>query len=67
MIFEHNKSVENISEKIGYVFAYFLFTTILFFNLRLTHKIPNHWVYFHVMGITLLIVVVGIIIKRLLK
>ncbi|MDP6138642.1 MAG: hypothetical protein QGI89_00890 [Candidatus Woesearchaeota archaeon] len=67
MIFEQNKSLEKLGEKLGYVFGYFLFTTILFFILLLLKKIPETWSYFHIMGITILIALLGVIIKRLLK
>jgi len=51
----------------GYIFAYFLFTTILFFLLSLLHKIPSSWNYFSIMAITFAIALAGIIIKELLK
>lgn len=62
-----NKSIEKIGEKIGFIFAYFLFITILFFLLKLINKLPTNWTYYHVMGIVLLIVLIGMGIKRLLK
>ena len=67
MIFEENKTIEKIGEKLGYVFSYFLFTTILFFILILLKKVPESWSYLYVMGITILIALVGIAIKRILK
>lgn len=67
MIFEHNRSVEKTGEILGYIFSYFLFTTILFLILTLLKKIPESWTHLHVMGITALIALIGIIIKRILK
>ncbi|MBU90158.1 hypothetical protein CMO94_01345 [Candidatus Woesearchaeota archaeon] len=67
MIFEENKTIEKIGEKSGYIFSYFLFTTILFFILILLKKIPESWSYIHVMGITILIALIGVAIKRFLK
>lgn len=67
MIFEQNNSIKRLGEKIGYVFSYFLFTAILFFILRLLNKIPSFYSYFHIVIITLLIVLIGIIIKRFLE
>lgn len=67
MIFEQNKSIEKFGQRTGYIFSYFLFTTILFFILTLLDKIPESWSYFRVMGITILIVFIGFLIKRLLK
>jgi len=66
-MFEQDKSVEKWGEKVGYISSYFLFTTILFFILTLLNKIPESWSYAHVMGITILIVFIGFVIKRLLK
>jgi len=54
-------------EKIGYALAYFLFTTVLFFILKLLDKIPNSWSYFHIMMITFLIALLGVVIKRFLE
>ena len=67
MIFKQKLSIERLGEKVGYIFSYFLFTTILFFILTLLNKIPESWSYVHVMGITILIVLIGFMIKRLLK
>ncbi len=67
MIFEQSKSTEKFGEKIGYVFSYFLFTTVLFFILILLNKIPNSWSYFHIMMITFLIALLGVVIKRFLE
>ena len=67
MIFEKNKAIEKFGQKAGYIFSYFLFTTILFFILVLLGKIPESWSYIHVMGITILVVFIGFVIKRLLK
>lgn len=54
-------------QKIGYLFSYFLFTTILYFMLDAMNKLPEGWSYLHIMGLTFCIVLVGIIIRRLLK
>lgn len=67
MIFEENKTIEKLGEKLGYIFSYFLFTTILFLILIFLKKIPESWSYFHVMGITISIAVIGIVIRRFLK
>ena len=67
MIFERNNNIERLGEKIGYVFAYFLFTTVLFFILKLLNKIPKFWSYFHIMLIILIIALVGVVIKRFLE
>jgi len=67
MQFEHNKKFEEVGEKIGFLFSYFLFTAILFFIFTILKKIPGDWSYMHMMPITIAIVVLGVVIKRLLK
>jgi len=67
MIFEKNETAEKLGERLGYIFSYFLFTTILFFILTLLEKIPESWSYPYVMGITILIASIGIGIKRFLR
>jgi len=67
MIFEENKTIEKLGERSGYVFGYFLFTTILFFVLLSFKKIPSSWFYLHVMVITILITLAGAAINRLLR
>ena len=65
--FEENKTAGKVGEKIGFVFSYFLFTTILFFILLLLKKLPESWNYLHIMGIVLIITLIGASIKRLLE
>jgi len=67
MIFEENESIKKLGERIGYVSAYFLFTTLLFLILTILNKLPDTWSYFHIMGFTFLIAVVGMGLKRALK
>jgi len=67
MFFEQNNSIERFGEKIGYVFAYLLFTSILFFILTLLDNAPNPRSYFYIMIITFLIALVGALIKRFLE
>ena len=66
MNFEVRKSKKR-GEKIGYVIMYFIFTTILYFILKLLDKIPDSWTYFHVLSLTLSIVLLGTLIKLLLR
>lgn len=58
---------EKIGERAGYLASYLLFTTILFFVLKLSNKMPESWDYTNVMLITFIIALIGVIIKRLLK
>ena len=67
MQFEPDTTTEVWGQRTGFIFGYFLFTTILSFALTLTHKIPDTWNYVYIMGITASIAVIGWILKRLLQ
>tara|TARA_Y100000310_G_C20615600_1_gene780447 strand:- start:1344 stop:1547 length:204 start_codon:yes stop_codon:yes gene_type:complete len=67
MIFEENKIIAKWGEITGYIFSYFLFTTILFFILILLKKIPESWSYLSIMIITALIALLGTGMRRFLK
>ena len=67
MKFEEKYAANKTGKRMGYAFAYFLFTTILFFILRMSNKIPDTWSYFHMMGIVLFIALTGIGLKRVLR
>jgi len=58
---------EKFNKKFGYIFGYFLFTTIVYFILTLLKRIPQNWTYLHIMGITLIITIIGISLKKLLR
>ena len=58
--------IYSIGQKSGFVASYILFTALLYYILTLTGKIGS-WTYIHVAGLTLAIVIVGLIIRRLLK
>lgn len=58
--------IEKIGKKVGCVFSYFLFTTILFFALGFLNKLPTSWTYFHIAAITVLISSAGIVLRRFL-
>ena len=64
MIFENKTEVERIGKVIGYIIMYFIFTTILYFILKILDKLPGTWDYFHIMAITITIALTGILIKR---
>ncbi len=64
MIFEENKFVIKLGEKIGFLFSYCLFTTILFFVLSFS---GHGLVFWKVAIITFIITLIGLIIKRVLK
>ena len=67
MEFSQDKGVVPAGITAGFIFAYFLFTTILFFVLNLLNKIPASWTYFHIMGVSFGATLVGAVIQRLLK
>ncbi|MAF35940.1 hypothetical protein CL622_02375 [archaeon] len=60
---QNKKENLKILEVLGYLFAYLLFTTILFFVLTFLNKLPGDWNYFYVMGMTFIIAVVGYLLK----
>jgi len=66
MDFNQNKVVTKFGECIGYICSYFLFTTILFFIIDLTGHIGS-WTYFHIMALTIFIVFVGFLLKKVLN
>jgi len=67
MFEQKSNKKEKVGKKIGYIFSYFLFTTILFYLLTFLDKIPSHWTYLHMVVITFLIVLIGIFIGGRLK
>ena len=67
MFKQKSNKKERFGEKIGYILSYFVFTTILYFLLKLLNKIPSHWTYLHIMVITFLIALIGVLVARKLK
>ncbi len=67
MKFDEKRTAREFGEKIGYVAGYVLFTTILHMVLSFTNKLPTFWSYLHTAGITIIVVAVGIVCKRLLE
>ena len=57
----------HLGESVGYFVGYFLFTTMFYFVLTFTHKIPQTWQYPHIMVITLIIAGIGLALNGLLK
>jgi CDP-diglyceride synthetase len=64
MLFKEKNPIENYGEKIGFIFGYFLFTTVLFFILNFLNKIPKNWSYLNLMTLTFVIALIGTLIKR---
>jgi hypothetical protein len=67
MIFNKCERLEPLGKQLGLLFSYLLFTTILYFVLSLTGKLPLSWGYLHVMGISIFIVALGMLIRRFLE
>ena len=67
MIFEESKTIEKVGEKLGYIFSYFVFTSILFLILVLSKKMPQSWSYMNIVGSGLLIALTGVVLRRILK
>jgi len=67
MQFEQSKVFDNWGAKLGFVCAYFVFTTLLFWIFLLLKKMPAGWNYLHIMLITIIITLIGLGVKRLLK
>ena len=67
MFFNKNERIIEIGENLGYLFGYFLFTTLLFLILNLLDKMPYNWSYFHIMRITIFIVLISFLNKWILK
>ncbi len=67
MKFEENKKAEKIGEKTGFIVMYFIFTTFIYLILKLLKKLPENWSYIHITILTLVIVIIGGILKKILK
>lgn len=67
MEFDMVKKRSKVGEFSGFVFGFFLFTTILFLILKLLDKLPDTWSYLHIIGITVLITFTGTAIRRTLR
>jgi len=67
MDFKQSKFIEEFSEKAGYLLSYFLFTIIIYLIFSFLNKLPPNWSFFHIMGVTLIITVTGIIIGGFLQ
>jgi ABC-type Na+ efflux pump permease subunit len=67
MIFEQEKGIERFGKILGFLFGYFLFTTVMYFVLAYSGKLPDAWGYFGIVGITAVVFMAGSIARRLLK
>jgi len=67
MRFEADKKIRKIGEKTGIMTMYLIFTTLLYFILKLLERLPENWGYFHIVLLTLFIILLGTLIKMLLN
>jgi hypothetical protein len=67
MQFEESGDVRKVGEYAGYIISYLAFTTILYFVLTLLHRVPLWWNFFHTALVTLSIVIVGELLKKVLE
>jgi len=67
MNFEEKKRIEFFGKGAGFVITYLIFTTVLYFLLKLIGKFPSDWTYFHIIFITFFIILLGTVIRLLLK
>ncbi len=67
MEFNENNSLKKVGLISAFVLMYFIFTTALYFILNLMHKLPQSWSYWHLSIITIFIILLGSLIKLLLK
>ena len=65
MDFKNNKS--NWSAILGFVVTYFVFTTIFYFIIKISDKMPAGWNYLYAIMITLTIVLIGKLLQLWLK
>jgi hypothetical protein len=59
--------MERLGKIIGYIFAYLIFTTVLFFIISFFNKLSPSWGYLHIASITLVVSLLGIVLKRILE
>ena len=62
MDFETQPGALRWGERVGFVFSYFVFTTVLYFILTFLGKFSG--AYFVIMGVTLVIAFIGWLLKR---
>lgn len=67
VVFEQSRLFERTGRAIGYLFAYFMFTAILYLVLYAAKKLPHSWSCLHIAGITAIIAFAGAMMKRYLK
>lgn len=62
-----NKEKYLVIKRVGFVCSFLLFTIFLFLVFKLLNKTPGEWGYLHFFMISLTIILVGILLKQILK
>ena len=61
------KKQGSFGKNLGFAVMYLIFSFILYFILTFLKKIPENWGFFHIFMITLFLVLLGTLIRFLLK
>jgi len=67
MFFKQQNLSEIIGEKAGFLFGYLIFTSLFYLLLNYFNNLPSGWTYFHLLGITAPITILGLVVKRYLE
>jgi hypothetical protein len=67
MRFGQDNPIETLGQYLGFILSYLLFTTLLFLIFVVLGKLPAGWGFLHFIAITLLTVLLGLGIRRLLE
>lgn len=67
MNFEKNRKLGVFGNVLGFLFSYLLFTTMLFLIISILNKLPVQNSIFYVIKITLIIIIIGLVLEKLLK
>jgi len=62
---KQDNRISRLGRTLGFIGGYLLFNASLFFIFLVFNKIPGNWSYFHFASITLLITLIGLVIKLL--
>ena len=65
--FDKKQEINKIGRFLGFLFSYFIFTTILYLILNILNKLPQGVGYFHIYLLTAYIVSIGILMRKIIK
>ncbi len=64
---EIKDNLKKAGKNLGFLTMFFVFTTVLYFVLKLTNRLPEDWNYLYVLLLTLAITLTGILTRLFLK